>query len=253
VGARGPAIAILVLAAIVATPALSAAQDTGTVTAPPEPILSPEQSSPPADAVEPSGEPGDANEAEPAGGTPAPPPAAPAPAETRSAGGGVARAAASASVSIGDNFFSPASVSISVGDTVTWANNGQAQHSATANNGSFDTGVFGPGSSRSQTFNRAGTFSYYCTVHGQSQSGTVRVLAASSGGGNGGGGGSAGSSAAGTSEAAAVASPDAAGTSSSLAATGLEALGLTAIGLALLGGGMAIRRRLGHGFQLPLL
>jgi plastocyanin len=252
VGARGLAIAILVLAAIVATPALSAAQDTGTETAPPEPILSPEQPSPPADAVEPSGEPGDANEAEPAGDTPAPPPAAPAPAETRSAGGGVARAAASASVSVGDNFYSPASVSISVGDTVTWANNGQAQHSATANNGSFDTGVFGPGSSRSQTFNRAGTFSYFCTVHGQSQSGTVRVLAASGGGGKG-GGGSAGSSAAGTTEAAAVASPDAAGTSTSLAATGLEALGLTAIGLALLGAGIALGRRLGLGFQLPLL
>jgi plastocyanin len=249
VGARGLAIAFLVLAAIVATPALSAAQDTGTQTTSPEPVLTPpepEQLAPPSDAGKPSSEPAKPEEADQAeGSTAPPPPTAPQAVETRSAGGEVARAAASASVSVGDNFYSPASVTISIGDTVTWANNGQAQHSATANNGSFDTGVFGPGSSRSETFNRAGTFSYFCTVHGQSQSGTVRVLAASSGGK--GGGGAAGSSGAGTSEAAAVASPDAAGTSTSLAATGLEALGLAAIGLALLGGGTALRRRLGLG------
>jgi plastocyanin len=178
--------------------------------------------------------------------TEAPPAAVP-----RSAGGAVAHASASATVSMGDNFFSPASVSIATGDTVTWTNNGQAPHSATADDGSFDTGVFNSGQSRSHTFSRAGTFSYFCTVHANMR-GTVRVLAASSGGGNE-GGGSAGSSGAGSSEAAAVASPDAAGTSTSLAATGLEALGLATIGLALLIGGVALRRRAGLGYRPPLL
>jgi plastocyanin len=240
---------VLVLAAVVATPAFSAAQETGTTTTP-DPITG-QPPSDPAPPVDDQGEPPGEPPGEPAPetetvNTAQAPPATPTP-----TGPTVARASASATVSMGDNFYSPASVSIAVGDTVTWSNNGQAQHSATANNGSFDTGVFGPGGSRSHTFTRAGTFSYFCTVHGQSQSGTVRVLAASGGGK--GGGGSAGSSGTGTSEAAAVAAPDAAGTSTSLAATGLEALGLASIGAALLAGGIALGRRLGLGFRPPLL
>lgn len=246
VGARGLAIAVLVLAAIVATPAFSAAQETNTTTTEDPSLIAPppEQAVPDLDGSDEGGEPAQTDETVTT--------EAPSAAVPTSAGGAVAHASASASVSIGDNFYSPASVSVAVGDTVTWANNGQAQHSATADDGSFDTGVFGPGVTRSQTFNQAGTFSYFCTVHGQAQSGTVRVLAASSGGGKG-GGGSAGSSGAGTSEAAAVASPDAAGTSTSLAATGLEALGLAMIGLALLIGGIALRRRAGLGYRPPLL
>jgi plastocyanin len=254
VGARGLAIAVLVLAAIVATPAFSAAQDTDTTTTtsapgpvaePPPSVTPPEQGAPP-DAGKPSGKPVEEEETDQAVSSPAPPAAV-----TNSAGTGVARASASATVSMGDNFFSPASVSIAEGDTVTWANNGQAPHSATADNGSFDTGVFNSGQSRSHTFSRAGTFAYFCTVHANMR-GTVRVLAASSSGRKG-DGSSAGSSGAGSSEAAAVASPDAAGTSTSLAATGLEALGLATIGLALLIGGIALRRRAGLGYRPPLL
>jgi LPXTG-motif cell wall-anchored protein len=148
-----------------------------------------------------------------------------------------ARLAASLTVSIGDNFYSPRSVSIEVGDTVTWVNNGQAQHSATASDGSFDTGVFGPGGSRSHTFNQAGTFDYFCTVHGQAQSGTVTVASASGAGGGGDGGGGA----AGPSEEAAVASPGAAGDGSTLPATGDDVLLPLAVGLALLLGGLGLR------------
>ena len=156
-GARVVAGWMLILIAVCLVPAVSAAQSTETATTP-EPATNPPE--PAADPTEPAADPvvelGEAPaDAEPAERQiqtePAPtPPPAPAPA-TRS---GKARASASASVSIGDNFYSPASVSIGVGDTVTWANNGQAQHSATADNGSFDTGVFGPGVRRS---NRGGT------------------------------------------------------------------------------------------------
>ena len=127
---------------------------------------------------------------------------------------------------------------------MSWKNQGEAPHTATADDGSFDTGVFGPGASRSHTFNRQGTFSYFCTVHGQAQSGTVRVLAASGGGGGGGGGkgGGTGAATAGTSEAAAVNSPDAAGTSTSLPSTGLAAVVLALIGMAMVGSGYALRR-----------
>jgi plastocyanin len=243
-GARVVAGWMLILIAVCLVPAVSAAQGTETAT-PPEPAADPPE--PAADPAEPAADPvvelGEAPaEAEPAEqqiqAEPAPtPPPAPAPA-TRS---GKARASASASVSIGDNFYSPASVSIGVGDTVTWANNGQAQHSATADNGSFDTGVFGPGVRRSNTFTQAGTFSYYCTVHGQAQSGTVRVLAASGGGGSGGGGGPT-TSATGESEAAAVASPNAAGTSTTLPATGMAAGVLALVGLALVASGSLVGR-----------
>jgi LPXTG-motif cell wall-anchored protein len=156
-----------------------------------------------------------------------------------------ARFAASMTVSIGDNFYSPKSVSIEVGDTVTWVNNGQAQHSATASDGSFDTGVFGPGGSRSHTFSQAGDFDYFCLVHGTAQSGRITVAAASGGGGgassSSGGGGAGGGS--GPSEASATASPDAAGDSSSLPATGSDALPPLLAGVALLLAGFALRLR----------
>ncbi len=165
-------------------------------------------------------------------------PAAPAPVQARAAGGKKAQASASATVSTGDNFYSPATVSVFVGDTVTWRNTGAAQHSATADDGSFDTGIFAAGQSRSVTFDNPGTFSYFCTVHGQAQSGTVQVRAATDS--PSGGGSSAASS--GSSEAAAVAAADAAGTSTSLPSTGLPALILAAIGMALLSSGVAAGR-----------
>ena len=230
---------MLLLAGVIAPPGLSAAQEGGSGaaagTTAPAP-LTPE--SPP--TVDPVGEaneslkPGeDGGAAEPAVAT-APPATATV---AQSSGGKEAKASASASVSVGDNFYSPASVTVNVGDTVSWKNDGAAQHSATADDGSFDTGVFGPGSSRSHTFNSAGTFSYFCTVHGQAQSGTVRVQSASGGSGKGGG-----ASVPGPTEADAVASAGAAGSSTSLPATGLAALGLGIVGLALLGSGAAIRR-----------
>ena len=151
----------------------------------------------------------------------------------------LAKSAATKSVSVGDNFYSPRSITIGVGDTVTWKNNGAAAHSATADDGSFDTGIFNGGQSRSETFTSAGTVPYFCTVHGTAQSGTIEVRSASGEGGGGGGG--AGSSGA-TSEAAAVSSPGAAGSSSSLPATGLAVLALGAIGIALIGSGSVLRR-----------
>ncbi|HYV00978.1 MAG TPA: hypothetical protein VEM93_01345, partial [Actinomycetota bacterium] len=51
-------------------------------------------------------------------------------------GAGVAEAA---SVSMEDNVFSPTNITITAGETITWTNNGQNQHTATADDGSFDT------------------------------------------------------------------------------------------------------------------
>lgn len=68
-----------------------------------------------------------------------------------------------------DNFaFSPATVTVNVGDTVTWTNaeGGGIPHTATSDTGAFDTGSIPDGaSSTAITFSTAGTFSYHCTIH----------------------------------------------------------------------------------------
>jgi plastocyanin len=85
--------------------------------------------------------------------------------------------AADAAVSIADFSFSPSTVTVNVGDTVTWTNSDQAPHTATANDGSFNTGSISNGSSDSVTFDTAGTFPYHCTIH-PTMSGTVVVQGA---------------------------------------------------------------------------
>jgi len=87
-----------------------------------------------------------------------------------------AHAANDTSVTISDFKFTPASITIHVGDTVTWTNNGPSAHTATANDGSFNTGVLQKGHSASQTFTTAGTFTYICQIH-PFMHGTIVVLA----------------------------------------------------------------------------
>ncbi|HET9119579.1 MAG TPA: cupredoxin family copper-binding protein [Solirubrobacterales bacterium] len=146
---------------------------------------------------------------------------------------------------MGDLFFSPASVTVAVGDTVTWRNTGQAPHNATADDGSFKTPTIENGQSASHTFNQAGTFSYICTIHPQMK-GTIRVLASDNGGGGGGGGtgggaSSSSSSGSSTSESAATASPNAAGDANTLPMTGMAVGGLALVGLGLLALGLIAR------------
>ena len=154
----------------------------------------------------------------------------------------VARKAASGSVTISDFKFSPASITVNEGDTVTWTNSGPTAHSATAGNGSFDTGVFPRGQSRSHTFDAAGTYSYICRPH-PFMKGTVVVQAASSGGGGG-----AGSSGSGSGGGTAAGSSDASGSGSSdsgaeLPNSGADAGALALLGVLLVALGVATRRR----------
>lgn len=77
-------------------------------------------------------------------------------------------------VSIGDDFFSPASVTINVNDQVQWTWAGAISHSTTSNSGVWDSGINGHGFTFSKTFTAAGTFPYHCTVH-SFQTGSVTV------------------------------------------------------------------------------
>jgi LPXTG-motif cell wall-anchored protein len=88
----------------------------------------------------------------------------------------IAHAAGDTGVTIADFQFTPATITIHVGDTVTWINHGPSAHTATANNGSFNTGVLQKGQSASHTFTTAGTVTYICSIH-PFMHGTVVVLA----------------------------------------------------------------------------
>jgi hypothetical protein len=84
-------------------------------------------------------------------------------------------------VSAGDFFFQPATITINAGDTIVWTNTGAMAHTVTASDGSFASGLFGPGETYSQTFNTAGTIAYYCIPHGtpagEGMAGTIVVQA----------------------------------------------------------------------------
>ena len=73
--------------------------------------------------------------------------------------------------------FMPAEVTISSGDFVTWKNNGSLAHSATADEGAFDTGLLQPGDSLNVTLTNSGTYAYHCTPHPWMK-GTITVTAA---------------------------------------------------------------------------
>ena len=61
--------------------------------------------------------------------------------------------------------FKTREIRIAVGDTLTWVNRDAVPHTATADDGSFDTGIIGPGETAQLTFEEAGTFTYYCIPH----------------------------------------------------------------------------------------
>jgi plastocyanin len=89
----------------------------------------------------------------------------------------LARAAGDPKVGIADFHFTPATLTIHVGNTVTWTNSGPSSHTATARDGSFNTGQLSRGHRASHTFTTAGTYAYFCSIH-PFMRGTVTVLAA---------------------------------------------------------------------------
>ena len=165
-----------------------------------------------------------------------------------------ANAAQSSSVTITDFEFSPATITVNVGDTVTWTNEGPTMHTATAEDGSFDTGNLEQGESGSATFNDAGTIPYICTPH-PFMKGRVVVRAANTGGGGtgggtgggaGGGGSGDGSTDTQVDDGSGVAGVDSGSDDdgSGLPATGFEALLIALLGLATLGAGILLRARM---------
>ena len=73
--------------------------------------------------------------------------------------------------------YEPDPVTIEAGGKVTWINRDSAPHTATADDGSFDTGTLEEGKLGSESFKDAGSYPYFCEIHPDMR-GTVEVVEA---------------------------------------------------------------------------
>lgn len=72
------------------------------------------------------------------------------------------------SVEIKNHAYSPATITVKAGTTVTWTNQDGVRHDVVATNPSSDapnSELLAKGESYSFTFTKAGTYDYYCTPH----------------------------------------------------------------------------------------
>jgi plastocyanin len=153
-------------------------------------------------------------------------------------------------VSIKDFAFNPPNATVAPGTTVTWVNNDQVPHTATANDGTFDSGTLQPGQSYSFAFDEPGTYAYHCNIHpymtatitvsGASASSSGSANASSSASPSGSASASSSGSAMATSPtASAITSPPASASTQQLPSSGGSSLELVA-GLALVAFAIAL-------------
>jgi plastocyanin len=69
-------------------------------------------------------------------------------------------------VAIAGMAFSPATITITAGDTVAWTNNDSINHTVTSDSGSeLGSAPLGQGQTYSHLFGAAGVFLYHCSIH----------------------------------------------------------------------------------------
>jgi predicted lipoprotein with Yx(FWY)xxD motif/plastocyanin len=93
---------------------------------------------------------------------------------SRGGGGATAAPATTSQAAIADFEFSPPTLTVAAGTTVTWTNGGAVPHTVTADDGSFESGRLTSRDRFSRAFETAGTFAYHCAIHPQ-MTGTVVV------------------------------------------------------------------------------
>ena len=64
-----------------------------------------------------------------------------------------------------ENSFDPNPIDVRVGDSVTWTNDHHEGHTVTSTSSEFNSGDIQPGQSFRHTFDKSGTFDYYCIIH----------------------------------------------------------------------------------------
>jgi len=79
-------------------------------------------------------------------------------------------------VSIAEFAYDPDPVVVEEGGKVIWVNRDSAPHTATADDGSFDTGTIETDKLESESFKQPGTYAYHCEIH-PDMHGTVEVVA----------------------------------------------------------------------------
>jgi plastocyanin len=64
-----------------------------------------------------------------------------------------------------DYAFAPKRLQVPVGTTLTWINDGEQEHTATAQGGVWDTGILRVGESAEITYSAPGEYVFYCLPH----------------------------------------------------------------------------------------
>jgi plastocyanin len=78
--------------------------------------------------------------------------------------GAVPAHAATIEIVVDKLVYTPAEVTAKVGDTIEWDNKDFLEHTATANDGSWNV-LLPPKKKGSMVVTKAGTFDYYCKLH----------------------------------------------------------------------------------------
>jgi plastocyanin len=68
-------------------------------------------------------------------------------------------------VSIKNFSFSPVPLNVGAAETITITNNDSTDHTFTDDGGAFDTGHIAPGTSKTVTITKVGTYNYHCNIH----------------------------------------------------------------------------------------
>ncbi len=68
-------------------------------------------------------------------------------------------------VDVIDNDFTPRTLTVNKGAAVTWKFTGSIPHNVTDDRGAFASDTLGHGEEFTRTFDTAGIFYYYCTIH----------------------------------------------------------------------------------------
>ena len=74
-------------------------------------------------------------------------------------------AVTTAEVKIDKFSFGPQTLTVRVGTTVTWTNGDDIPHTSVSTDGVFKSKVLDTNEQFSYTFTKAGTYTYYCTIH----------------------------------------------------------------------------------------
>ncbi len=100
----------------------------------------------------------------------------PLPSSTTTASPNPSSSAGTVAVAMRNIRFVPASITVKAGQAIKWTNDDPVSHTVTADRGaSFNSGTVDFGKTYQFTPTKPGTIHYYCTIHGQIQSGTITV------------------------------------------------------------------------------